>query len=262
MRFVSCGVRISVTGDSAALLAATEPFLPPLRTPCVGERVERGFHVSTAVQPDGRPGFALRCGNRSVASSPELGEVLRALEWEVNLFLAQRAPGRIFVHAGAVGWKGKAIVVPGRSFSGKSTLVAELVRAGCDYLSDEFAVLDSRGACHAYPRNLSLRSPERTQRWAADAPASRTRSQPLPVGLVVVTRYRQGATWRPVTISSGEAVLALLENTVAARARARQTLAVLRAAVLGAEALAGERGDADQLVDALLASKDSVRYGI
>ena len=38
--------------------------------------------------------------------------------------------------------RGRAIVIPGRTFSGKSTLVAELVRAGATYYSDEYAVED------------------------------------------------------------------------------------------------------------------------
>src|ERR671929_229610 len=60
-------------------------------------------------------------------------------------------------HAGVVGWQGRAILIPGRSFSGKSTLVAALVRAGATYYSDEFAVLDERGRVHPFPKKLSMR---------------------------------------------------------------------------------------------------------
>jgi predicted ATPase len=44
--------------------------------------------------------------------------------------VATEAPRRVFVHAGVVGWKGQAILVPGRSYSGKTTLIAALMKAG------------------------------------------------------------------------------------------------------------------------------------
>jgi uridine kinase len=37
------------------------------------------------------------------------------------------------------------IAIPGRSFSGKTSLVTALVRAGAVYYSDEFAVIDRDG---------------------------------------------------------------------------------------------------------------------
>ena len=59
------------------------------------------------------------------------------------------------MHAGAVAWRDRGIVIPGRSHSGKTTLVRALVEAA-RYYSDEFAVLDPQGRLHPYP--LPLRS--------------------------------------------------------------------------------------------------------
>jgi hypothetical protein len=255
LRFESHGVRIAVTGDSDATLDAAQQYLPPLRTPLSEGRAHREFRLASATQPDGTCAFSLHSAGRAVASSSSLRQVLRALEWEVSLVVAQRARDRIFVHAGAVEWKGKALIVPGRSFSGKSTLVAQLVRAGCAYLSDEFAILDSNGACHAYPRSLSLRVAGSIEQRTAEELGGHTRLEPLPVGFVVVTRYRQGAVWQPTRLSAGEAAMALLQHTVAARARTREVLAVLGASIAGAEALAGVRGDAAQFVNELLLSR-------
>ena len=61
------------------------------------------------------------------------------------------------MHAGVVGWKGWALVLPGKSGAGKTTLVAELIRAGATYYSDEYAVLDERGRVHPYARPLAVR---------------------------------------------------------------------------------------------------------
>ncbi len=253
-RFAAHGVRVAVTSDSAETFDAARPFLPPLRTPLEEGRVHRAFHLSSAACAGGKTEFSLRAGRRVVASSVWLARVLRALEWEVSLFVAQRARDRIFVHAGVVEWKGKALVVPGRSFSGKSTLVAQLVRAGCAYLSDEYAILDSTGRCHAHPRRLSLRGPGGIEKRTAEELGGRTRLEPLPVGFVVVTRYREGAVWQPLRLSSGEAVMALLQHTVVARARAGEALRVLGASTASVETLQGDRGDAAELVNTLLSS--------
>jgi len=75
-----------------------------------------------------------------------------AVESWAQLTVATLAKGLIFVHAGVVGWQNRAIVIPGRSLSGKTTLVLALVEAGTDYYSDEYALFDSEGRVHAYWR--------------------------------------------------------------------------------------------------------------
>lgn len=49
-------------------------------------------------------------------------------------------------------------MVPGRTLSGKSSLVLALVKAGADYYSDEYAVFDGSGRVHPYSKPLSRRS--------------------------------------------------------------------------------------------------------
>ena len=44
---------------------------------------------------------------------------LRAFEANVQLYVAEMSPEHVFVHAGVVSWRGRAILLPGRSFSGK-----------------------------------------------------------------------------------------------------------------------------------------------
>jgi hypothetical protein len=85
-------------------------------------------------------------------------------------------------------------------------------------------------------------------------------TEPLPLGLIVVSQYRADATWEPQTLTSGEAVLALLANTVPAQERPEETMRALRAAVddSGALALQGERGEASALVHQILDSVPEV----
>jgi len=165
------------------------------------------------------------------------------------------APERVFVHAGVVGYRGVAILLPGRSFSGKTTLVAELVRAGAEYYSDEYAVLDSAGFVHPYARKLSVRrvgSPGVTK-CSVDTLGGRAGNAPLPVGLVVVSQFRPEGEWHPCRLSPGRGAQALLANTVAARRIPETVLATLHQVVVAAPVIASERGDASSVVDRILA---------
>jgi hypothetical protein len=164
------------------------------------------------------------------------------------------------VHAGVVGWRGRAILVPGRSRSGKTTLVAELVKAGAEYYSDEFAVLDRHGLVHPFPKPLSVRGEGgcdlHAQRRSAEDLGGVCGHDPLKIGLVVLAEYRRGADWQPRRLSAGRAVLEMLAHTVPARLRPEDSLVALGRAVEGASVLAGERGEAQELATRLLCQID------
>jgi len=76
----------------------------------------------------------------------------------MSTHIAETAHDRFFVHAGVVGWNGRAIVIPGQSKIGKTTLVEEFLRIGATYYSDEFAVFDRRGYVHPFARPLRVRT--------------------------------------------------------------------------------------------------------
>jgi hypothetical protein len=157
-----------------------------------------------------------------------------------------------------VAWRGRAILLPGRSFRGKSTLVAALVRAGATYYSDEYAVLDDRGRVHPYARPLSLRREGGlgAARLPVEALGGTVGEHPLPVGLVAVTHYRAGAQWRPRRLSPGQATLALLNETVAARSRPVTALRTLHRVAAGAATFRGVRGEAEENAPLILQACD------
>jgi len=132
--------------------------------------------------------------------------------------------------------------------------VAALLQAGATYYSDEYAVFDAHGRVYPYLTPLSIRqgSDERPRKCSAEALGGRPGVKPLPVGLVVVCAYRPAARWQPRTLSPGRAILALLANTVAARRQPQATLATLRQAIRQATTLQGARGEATEMVEALL----------
>jgi len=189
-----------------------------------------------------------------LARTKNVDLILKTFESDLQLLVADNARRRIFVHAGVVGWKNHAVVIPGMSFSGKTTLVSKLVRAGASYYSDEYAVLDERGLVHPFPRPLGIRKPEEfeTSRVDVSALGGTPGSRSLPVRLIISTRYRVGARWRPRKLTPGLGVLELLANTVSARSQTRLALETLPKAVRAAEVLKGVRGEADEVVERIL----------
>ena len=102
------------------------------------------------------PGYSVTCHGSEVFAAATEEDVVQWLCQDIDNTVAQRSRQMLFVHAGVVGWRGLAIVIPGRSHTGKSTLVAELVWRGAVYYSDEFAVLDDTGRVHPSRRPLVL----------------------------------------------------------------------------------------------------------
>lgn len=177
---------------------------------------------------------------------------------DVEDLVAQHSPSHVFVHAGVVGQRGGALVVAGRSFSGKSSLVAALVGQGATYLSDEFAPLDESGLVHPYPRPLGLRRSRREfpQPVALESLSATVAAAPLPVTGVVFTQFEADARWEPRPLTEGAGILGLLDNTVIARTDPERCLRVLgRAIRRGTTVLAGDRGDADETAAMLLADE-------
>ncbi len=192
--------------------------------------------------------------DRRLARSADLEDLFTALESNLRLFVAEFAKERVFVHAGVVGWKGQAIVIPGRSYSGKSTLVAELVRAGATYYSDEYAVLDAHGRVHPFTKPIELREEGAYKQTKFDVSelGGHSGKKPLPVGLVLITGFKAGATWRPKKLTAGKGVLEILFNTVSARRDPERAFGALRQVAAEADILKGVRGDAVETVPAIL----------
>lgn len=257
LALTSYGVRVGIRVNRPEALTTLQEYLPPGWKATTRLVVERLYSIIIGGQ-SARPGVKsfnlLYADAARIARSLNLDEVLQRFEDDCKLFVAEAARSRVFVHAGVVGWKGRAIVIPGRSFTGKTTLVAELVRQGATYYSDEYAVLDERGCVHPYLRPLSIRDAAsgKVERVAANTLGGQHGRKPLPVGLVVVSSYREGARWRPRKLTAGEGALLMFANTVPARRQPAATLTALRHAMPRAQILKGVRGEASEVVDSIL----------
>lgn len=249
------GLRIGIRVSEPGALETLAACLPPRWTPSSSPLVDQLFSFVL-----GGPGprastkrfYVAYAGSARIARETDFDRACEALRTQIRLFIAEHARRRVFVHAGVVGWQGRAIVLPGRSHAGKSELVAALVRAGASYLSDEYAVFDGHGRVHPYASPLSLRRGESEVRLTAGELGGRSAARPLPVGLVAFAEYHPGARWRPRPLTAAQALLVMVGHAFPVRSKPAATLEAFDRALASAIALKGARGEAEPVAHALL----------
>jgi len=182
-----------------------------------------------------------------------------AVETQIRVTVAEFAVGKVFLHAGVVGWKERAIIIPAQSWSGKTTLVAELVKKGAIFYSDEYAVLDAEGNVEPFPKWLSLRGiiDEYTQ---SDRPVESlggvAGTKPIPVGMVLMARYdkakKNPLRWQPKHLSGGSGIMKILPHALPIRNKPKFVLEVLNKLATRAIIVKTVRGEAKDFAETLL----------
>ncbi len=252
--FESFGVKMYLAGNRPEVNERLPSLLPPGATP---SPVLDADHRMAIIGND-HGTYEVNVDGAALARSVPIDLALEVLESIMHARIAQNAVTRIFIHAGAVAHRGRAILLPGRSFAGKTTLVAALVRAGATYYSDEFAPLDENGLVDPYAKPLSLRDEDQLQRnHAVETLGGRAGNQPLRVGLVVKTMHRPGAIWTPRELGSGAGALALLAQAIPAQERPAEVTRAIARAIDGARVIESDRGDADEVAPLILAELEA-----
>jgi hypothetical protein len=260
LSLASYGVCVRIKANDPSVFDRLPQHLPPGWQPAPDEAAHEEFSLVRAPAKARRKTWQLLRGTERIADTATADELLKHFESWLRLTIAIRSPERIFVHAGVVGWNGRAVVVPGRSCSGKTTLVAALVRAGATYFSDEYAVFDDSGQVHPFVKPLSMRDPDGgpTRMCAVETLGGSAATESCSVGLVVATRYRRAVRWRPRTLSPAEGVFALLANTPTALTRSEDAVRTLTQVVNHAVTLRGSRPEADDIAPLLLERLDAI----
>lgn len=184
-----------------------------------------------------------------------IGSTIDALVDDMHLSIALHATDDVFVHAGVVAWNGVAILLPGRSLAGKSTLVHELVCAGATYLSDEYARVTSTGDIAPYPRPLQLRTAA-GRRLVDPHTVGCVAEAPCAAGLVVFTHHRTGAAFEPVVVPPAQAALELYDNTVIAKIAPRRAIMAAAQVARSAVSVRTDRGESADAVSLILSLLD------
>lgn len=178
----------------------------------------------------------------------------------VRILVAEFAKDVVFLHAGAVAWRGKAIILPGDSFYGKTTLVAELIRCGAEYYSDEYAVLDIGGQLHPFDRLLSMRTDGESV-IETPTPVEHLNGSagrlPVPVGCVLFTKYEPESTPNYEFLSTGQGVVEIIAQTIAIKRNTEFAINVLKKTLSNAIIVKSPRRDAGSFARNLLEFVDN-----
>lgn len=248
------GLRLAVTADNAEeVVERLRRYVPLDFTEATDGPVKREFVIhERLLRIDGSVDEATRRG---------LVGPVEALCSAIELLMAEFSRQYLFVHSGVVARGDQAVLFPGRTHAGKTTVAGAFARAGWTYLSDEFALVDAEGKIGAYPRPPSVRHtwgavghremPEgwlvapRESRWQLDA--------------VLFLRFdaASGLDVRP--LSRAETVLRLLDNTGAAHHDAPFVMDRLVAATEDVRAWEGTRGDVASAFPLLLRLLNAVQ---
>lgn len=174
---------------------------------------------------------------------------------KIRITVAEFAVGRVFVHAGVVGWKGKAIMIPGKSFSGKTTLVAALVKRGALYYSDEYAVLDEEGYVRPFPKPLSIRGEiddYKQVEYSVEELGGKAATEKNRVGLVLITEYKPNTKWIPQILTHGRGIMEIIKNTVPVRHNPEFTLNVSNQIAANSLIIKSKRGDTSKSIELII----------
>lgn len=241
------GLRIRAQSDSAeGLRLLSRCIFPSL--PHSAHEARNPDIVVRIGQADSQYGVLVE--DRIVASAPCLdgrleASIVRALD---DVVIAHLPSWRV-IHAGVVGWDGCALLLPGRTHAGKSTLVAELVRRGAVYFSDEYALIDADGLVHPYPRPMLLRNgrPESVAVAVAESGTA-----PLPVGWILGLTFEPGSSWDPLPKDQSQAIMLLLQSTPHVLSTSPELIRYFERAVARARTYIGCRPDVVPSSDEIL----------
>jgi len=133
--FAGSSVRIDCRGDKAVEIV---DFLYRDLPPCDGP--EPHVALKLRVDPDLQK-VILRRGKAVHYKGRSLAGLGAALLQHTLFHLADKSQGGLLLHAAAAAWRGRCVLFPGKTQSGKSLLMSWLMTKGFEYLTDELVYL-------------------------------------------------------------------------------------------------------------------------
>lgn len=263
--FEAFGVKIGVRSNNIKIIEKLKdglPFLLPIDLKEIP--IEAAEHIYSVYRSKSRrrPNLTY-LGQEEVVRQAFNERKVDLIESQIRMTVAEFAEDFVFLHAGAIGYKGKAIIIPARSFSGKTSLVAEFAKRGFEYYSDEYAVLDRNGLVHPFTKKLSIRGiidDYQQVDIGVEELGGRKGVVPLEVGLILVSRYVKGGKFTPELVSAGAGIIESIANSVSIRQNPQFVLQVLSLVTNRAKIVKTNRSEAKKFVDRFLVYLEEIGY--
>jgi hypothetical protein len=203
---------------------------------------------------------------------------LAHLAWEVNQGVVAESGGRLLLHAAAAEQDGVVVLLPGPQGSGKSTVVAGLVRAGLGYVTDEAVAVDrSTATIEPYPKPIALDASALSalgdpwpgpdpdgHAWLGQRLVAPQSIRPDAVSgdggavhLIVLPTFRRGQRTTIEAISRSEAAVSLAQNAFNFETSGRGALKLVARLVRESECYRLEFGELDDACGLVLALFDA-----
>jgi hypothetical protein len=227
------------------------------------------FHLAREPLSDS---FALRRGEAVLYRGPRRGQAALLLLEDSLYQLAAGGHAGLLFHAACVARHQRAVVFPGSSGAGKTTLAAWLTAHRFDYLTDELVCLpEGTARVDGFRRPLHVKtcgrtaladvldftdSPQvlRTDAGSLVAPAVLSDARPLTsaqIALLIFPHYQVGAAFDLARLSAGRTALHLMATLVNARSLPGDGLAQVAELARAVPAYALTYGSFDGIVDRL-----------
>jgi hypothetical protein len=263
--FDALGFAFQVACEDARLTDHVNALFATLASP----RAPDHSYVIRAASRAGAKRYDLSLDAEYVFETEHLWRLFSTLVQHVNRRAVEESDGLV-LHSGGVERDRLGLIFPGGMESGKTTLVAGLVRAGLGYLTDEAVALDRETLLiHPYPKPLSLDPGSQTlfrelePRLDASAeddgeelqwqipptsirPGSLGRS--CPVSIVMFPHFERGSTTVLEPLRRAEALVELAKNTFGFEEQAHQALDLLADVIRAADCYRLPIGALDEAV--------------
>jgi len=146
---------LSTNCDNAGV--RLERLFPALHTETAECSTE--WHFQRVAEHAGLPLYTVYANGKAALQSDTLSKALDYVEWSITTRILHTHSHFLQIHAAALVFGERALVISGPPGSGKSSLALSLLLQGWGFLSDEIVFLDpSSYRIFSFPRNLHVSS--------------------------------------------------------------------------------------------------------